>query len=488
MSYVALGARGQSRALGEYSKTYPDGKVFTVSYYSNPNLLAFSDRNLENFYKGLRDADIDFQKFARDAAGLLRPIAPLIQQVSGGNIKAADVLNVFNNIKLPTAYAALILEMVGGKRPFDASFKANMLLAAQDVQLLSSTLNLVSGVSLLLTGSGWTIPGAQVLLPVVQPLAMVATPAALLAGILVPILKTLGNEEVPTRAKFKEMMTVAAVASGKPAPSEQSINTAYQEMLSARDAAKAEANRAKAASLAAKDFTEGKFVRLAGAPQTVYRVMGPPDKDSKVPLLYLFGPKEGANKEDRLSVWAGDSPKYSNFFPYSFYSFYRPGDRVFIEGSPEETFKVHRIANSSTKQVTIRNEKTQATTQVPPEKLRPAKSTTPEWVLHREQVRLDKEASEARKQALKQSAKDAAKAAAKQAMQEAAAKDIPTIELLKARLAEEQAAKAALVAVSQQQEQGSSDKKAEAASSKTMLYVLGGLAVVGAIALSRSKK
>ena len=207
--------------LGAYSR-----RGFTIEYYANPGSLEWKDRGLKRLYEGMRNADFAWQKALNEVATKLDPLWEKIEEYSEGKLKKRNITAALR-LKLPVALPALILEIVGGKRPLDESFRGFARMAAQEADQAVGMFGVLTGINLTLSALSAVIVPLEPLLPLLGTIAGVAFIAAILARIVGDVAKQLAREKLPPKAQFKEMLETSAFLAGEPKPTSKQIDDAY---------------------------------------------------------------------------------------------------------------------------------------------------------------------------------------------------------------------------------------------------------------------
>lgn len=204
--------------LGAFTKNN-----YTIKYYANPGDLSFADKGMKKLYEGLRNADADFQINLFKIKKALQPAFGMIEVLTAGNVKAADIKKALS-LKLPTWGVALFLEVAAGKRPLDKGFKAVMQVAAEDAAASAAVFSILTGVNVAAIAAAGPFPPLVPLLPVTLTLAGIAGTGTAVCAIIQPIFSSLAKGKPPTRKQMKDMMEGAARLSGQKVPSTTEID------------------------------------------------------------------------------------------------------------------------------------------------------------------------------------------------------------------------------------------------------------------------
>ncbi len=204
--------------LGAFTKNN-----YTIKYYANPGDLSFADKGMKKLYEGLRNADADFQINLFKIKKALQPAFGMIEVLTAGNVKAADIKKALS-LKLPTWGVALFLEVAAGKRPLDKGFKAVMQVAAEDAAASAAVFGILTGVNVAAIAAAGPFPPLVPLLPVTLTLAGIAGTGTAVCAIIQPIFSSLAKGKPPTRKQMKDMMEGAARLSGQKLPSSTELD------------------------------------------------------------------------------------------------------------------------------------------------------------------------------------------------------------------------------------------------------------------------
>lgn len=204
--------------LGAFTKNN-----YTIKYYANPGDLSFADKGMKKLYEGLRNADADFQINLFKIKKALSPAFSMIEVLTAGNVKAADIKKALS-LKLPTWGVALFLEVAAGKRPLDKGFQAVMQVAAEDAAASAAVFGILTGVNVAAIAAAGPFPPLVPLLPVTLSLAGIAGTGTAVCAIIQPIFSSLAKGKAPSRKQMKDMMEGAARLSGQKVPSTTEID------------------------------------------------------------------------------------------------------------------------------------------------------------------------------------------------------------------------------------------------------------------------
>lgn len=202
----------------------------TISYYEDPRLLSFSDRNLKSFYEGLRDADLNWQKTMGDFNNFCKPFYGFLTALTGNTVNFGALANAAR-LPLPTAPLAAILEITAGNKTIDRSFYDLMALQQQQMTAMTGAFAFVGTVcgatAGILAATGVGLPVAAGL----GSVAAIAAPAATAAGIASATLGFIKPGQVPTRAQFGDLVKTSSLVLLRSPPSEAEIDKMYAKLL-----------------------------------------------------------------------------------------------------------------------------------------------------------------------------------------------------------------------------------------------------------------
>lgn len=205
-----------------------DAPDIEIDYYASPSSLRWSSASMKRMHDDLVNLDRDWHRAlaALDPSLLVHPDL----------VRAAELLQSYPAPII--GEIALLLEVLGGNRPFDQNC-ISMLLFARD-----RCTGVAAGSAGIATTAG-IVAGVMTAFPVdlgisAASLAAIATffgVSAAVVGGLAGICAAIARGELPKKADYELMIGAAAVATGETPPSSSAVLSALDERLEADDTA-----------------------------------------------------------------------------------------------------------------------------------------------------------------------------------------------------------------------------------------------------------
>ena len=203
---------------------------FTVKYYATPGSLKFKNKKVKQFYEAMRNFDAGWQKINNNVADAVTPLFSAISAVSS-KLEAKDVKNALS-LPSPTAGVALFLEVAGGGRRMDDSFRSYCAMLQKSTRGFAGFVGIFTALTAALFAASVAIPLLAPAAAIMGKVVLVVAPLGLVSVGAASVLGDMSKGRLPSKKTIKKLNAGVAKATGEEPIKDNEIDSLYAQFES----------------------------------------------------------------------------------------------------------------------------------------------------------------------------------------------------------------------------------------------------------------